>query len=76
MLVMMFLSVPVIFGSLRTVTMGARLVIAIVIGFSFYLLNQFFGPFSLLYQLPPVLAASLPSLLFASLAVYLLRQVR
>ena len=43
MLVMMFLSVPVIFGSLRTVTMGARLVIAIVIGFSFYLLQKLVG---------------------------------
>lgn len=74
--VMMFLAIPFIFGPLRSVTMGLRLVTGILVGFSFYILNQFFGPLSTVYQVPVVIAAILPTLLFAALGFVLLRRVR
>ncbi len=64
-IVMICLGVPFIFGSLRNVTMGFRITMGILIGFGFYMLNQFFGPFSMVYQFPPWLAAVLPTLIFA-----------
>ncbi|CAN5368077.1 LPS export ABC transporter permease LptG [soil metagenome] len=64
-LVMIFLAVPFVFGSQRTITMGLRMVIGISIGLLFYILNQFFGPISLVYQIPPIVAAALPTVLFA-----------
>lgn len=74
--VMMFLAIPFIFGPLRTVTMGLRLVAGVLVGFSFYILNQFFGPFSLVYHVPPLLAAILPSILFAGIGWFLMRKVK
>lgn len=71
-LVMVFLAVPFIFGPLRTVSMGLRVVTGVVVGFSFYILNQFFGPMSQVYQIPVILAAILPTITFAILGIFLL----
>lgn len=62
-IVMICLAVPFIFGSQRSASTGLRIIGGIVIAFIFYMLNAFFGPFSMLYQIPPLLAAALPSLL-------------
>lgn len=75
-LVMVLLAIPFIFGPLRTVTMGVRILTGCVLGFTFYLLNQFFGPFSLIYQVPPLLGASVPTAAFFVLALILLSRVR
>jgi len=64
-IVMICLGVPFIFGSLRNTSMGLKILTGIIIGFAFYMLNQFFGPFTMVYQIPPVLAAVMPTLLFA-----------
>jgi len=66
-LIMMLLAVPFVFGPLRSTTRSLRLLVGILLGFGFYILNQFFGPISIVYQFPPLLAASLPTLVFASL---------
>lgn len=72
--VMMLLSVSFIFGGLRTVTMGTRLIFGIASGFTFHVSGELFGPASLVFGLPPVLGALLPSLLVLSIAMYLLRR--
>lgn len=73
-LVMICLGVPFIFGSLRNVTMGFRITMGILIGFGFYMLNQLFGPISLVYQFPPWLAAILPTVIFAIAGWSLMRK--
>jgi len=72
-LVMILLAIPVVFGPLRTVSMGLRILTGVVMGFSFYILNQFLGPFSLVYQVPPFIAAAFPTVLFALIATFLLK---
>ena len=72
-LVMILLAVPIVDGPLRTVTMGVRIVAGISVGFVFYMLNQFLGPMSLIYQVPPVIAAVMPVLVFALIGGYLIR---
>jgi lipopolysaccharide export system permease protein len=67
--IMIFLAIPFVFGSMRSVTMGVRVLTGVTIGFTFYILNQFFAPISLLYQVPPLLGASLPTILFFIAAV-------
>lgn len=62
--VMMLLALSFIFGPLRSVTTGARVVAGILSGFVFYVINEIFGPLSLVYNVPPLLGALLPSLLF------------
>ncbi len=73
MVVMLLLAASTVFGPLRTVTMGARIVAGIVLGFGFYVANQFGAPFALVSRLPPIIGATLPSFLFFCLALYLLR---
>ncbi|MCB1827550.1 MAG: LptF/LptG family permease, partial [Coxiellaceae bacterium] len=63
-IVMICLGIPFIFGSLRSASMGFRIMTGVIIGFGFYMLNQFFGPITLVYQFPPLLAATLPTVLF------------
>lgn len=71
-LVLIGLAVPFVFGSFRSATTGLRLLAGVLIGFSFYMLNQLFGPITLIYQFPPLLAAIIPTVLFLLIAVILL----
>lgn len=72
--VMMLLSVSFIFGGLRTVAMGTRLIFGIASGFTFHVSGELFGPASLVFGLSPILGAILPSLLVLSIALFLLRR--
>lgn len=74
--VMVFLSIPFIFGPLRSVGIGQRIFVGALVGIGFYLLGQMFGFAGLLYKLPSPLSASLPTLLFFIIAVFLVRRVR
>lgn len=72
--VMVLMALSFIFGPLRSVSMGARIIMGVLTGFGFFITNEVFGPLSLVYQLPPALGAVLPSLLFAGTAIFLLRR--
>ncbi|MFW5390887.1 LPS export ABC transporter permease LptG [Yersinia sp. 2544 StPb PI] len=74
--VMMLMALSFIFGPLRSVPMGVRVVTGIFFGFVFYVLDQIFGPLSLVYSIPPVIGALLPSILFLLVSVYLLLKRR
>jgi len=75
-LVMVWLAIPFVFGSLRRITMGLRIMMGIALGFGFYILNQFFGPLSMVFQWSPFLGAFIPTLIFAFAAYGLQRRVR
>jgi lipopolysaccharide export system permease protein len=72
--VMLLMALSFIFGPLRSVTMGARVIMGVLTGFSFFITNEVFGPLSLVYQLPPIIGALLPSLVFVGIAGFLLRR--
>ncbi len=74
LVVMIVLASSFIFGPMRSVSMGARLMTGIVVGFGFHIVNNFFGPMSLVYQIPPFLGATMPILVFALLSGYLLKR--
>lgn len=74
--VMMLMALSFIFGPLRSVSMGMRVVTGISFGFLFYVLDQIFGPLSLVYNIPPVLGALLPSAAFFAISVYMLLKRR
>lgn len=75
-MVMMILAIPFIFGPLRSSTMGSKLIVGITAGFSFHLLNHFFGPLSTVFQWPSELAAFGPTIIFAIIGYYLMKRVR
>jgi lipopolysaccharide export system permease protein len=74
--VMIFLAVPFVFGSMRSMTVGVRILLGVTIGFCFYIFNQFVGSFSLLYQVPGYIAATIPTLVFMIIGFVLLARAR
>lgn len=74
--VMMLLALSFIFGSLRSVTAGARIVTGICFGFLFYVVNEIFGQMSIVYNMPAVFGAIMPSLLFIVMIWWLLSRKR
>lgn len=72
--VMMLLALSFVFGPLRSVTMGARVLSGVIFGFAFYISNEVFGPMSIVYRLHPMIGALGPSLVFLFITIYLLRR--
>ncbi|MFC0322090.1 LPS export ABC transporter permease LptG [Gallibacterium melopsittaci] len=70
--VMMLLALSFIFGPLRSVTPGVRVVTGICCGFTFYVLDEVFGPLSLVYNIPPIIGALAPSVFFAVIIWWLM----
>lgn len=71
---MLLMALSFIFGPLRSVTMAARVLMGILTGFAFHMANEVFGPVALVYQLPPLLGAIIPSTIFIMLSVYFMRK--
>jgi lipopolysaccharide export system permease protein len=68
--VMLLVALSFIFGPLRSVSMGARIMMGVFTGILFFISNEVLGSLSLVYQLPPMLGAMMPSMLFVGLAWY------
>ncbi|MFC3033193.1 LPS export ABC transporter permease LptG [Pseudoalteromonas fenneropenaei] len=72
--VMLLVALSFIFGPLRSVSMGARIIMGVVTGIAFHLSNEIFGPIVMVYQVPAVFGAVMPSILFIGFASYLLQR--
>ncbi len=72
--VMLLVALSFIFGPLRSVSMGARIMMGVVTGILFFVSNEVLGSLSLVYQFPPIIGAISPSLLFVSVAWYFMNK--
>jgi len=72
--VMLLVALSFIFGPLRSVSMGARIMMGVVTGILFFVCNEVLGSLSLVYQFPPFIGALLPSILFISVSWYFLNK--
>lgn len=72
---MTLLAIPFVFGSLRSVAIGQRILVGALLGIGFFLLNQIITHFGLVYNFNALLSAFLPPLLFIGLTILLLRRV-
>ncbi|MFC4161141.1 LPS export ABC transporter permease LptG [Chitinimonas lacunae] len=76
-LAMLLIALPFAQTQKRAGGVGVKLFIGIMLGLTFYFVSKLVGHLGLLYDWPPLLAATLPSLLFLTLALFLLwRQER
>lgn len=73
---MVLLGIPFVFGSLRDIGGGQRVVIGLLLGIGFYMINTSVTRMGLVYDLPTVLSALLPSLVFLAAGLIGLRAVR
>lgn len=74
--VMMLSGLAFIFGPLRQVSTGRRVMAGIVFGFTFYTLSEMLGNISLVYNISPILGAAAPSMLFLPPAIWILHKAR
>jgi len=72
--IMMLLALSFVFGPLRSSSMGAKIMMGVVAGFSYYILDQVLGSMSLVYGVPPYLSAAIPSILVLGIAFYLINR--
>ncbi|MDZ7622027.1 MAG: LptF/LptG family permease [Candidatus Competibacteraceae bacterium] len=75
-LAMLVIAMPFVFGPQRTAGVGQRLLIGLLLGLVFFLLNYLLGNVVLLYGFPPLVGASLPTLLFMGGGLYALHRLR
>lgn len=75
-MVMLILAVPFAFGPLRRVGAGQRLLVGVMVGLAFFLINQTAGQMGQVYGFNPLLSAALPTLLFFGIGLVMLRRVR
>ena len=72
--VMLLVALSFIFGPLRSVSMGARIMMGVATGILFFIVNEVLGSLSLVYQLPAIFGAFMPSIIFVSIALYLMNR--
>jgi lipopolysaccharide export system permease protein len=72
---MILLAIPFVFGSLRSVTVGQRIMVGALLGIGFHMLNQAAANMGLVYHFPAFISALLPPILFIGLAFVLMRRV-
>lgn len=75
-LVMVFLAVPFAFGPLRSSSMGLKILVGVLVGFSFHTLNSIFGPLTSVVGLSPMVAAVVPAAVFLLLGSVMVMRVR
>lgn len=73
--VMVILAIPFVFGNLRMGNLGKSLFQGIMLGLGFYAANKGFGYVVLAYDMPPLVGATLPVIVFLSVAIFFLRRV-
>ncbi len=75
-LVMLLIALPFVFGSQRAGGAGNRMLLGLLMGIGFYLLNRTMNHLGQVYQLYPFVSASVPVLIVAILSFLSLRKVK
>ena len=68
----MLLAIPFVLGSLRSAGAGTRMMLGLILGISFFLLQRLIESGTIVFDLNPVVLAWLPTALLAAVTVGLL----
>jgi lipopolysaccharide export system permease protein len=74
--IMLLVSAPFVIGIKRGISAGARMLIGVVIGMGFNIIDKIVGHLGLIYELNPPVIAFTPSLIMLSLAIYAIRRIQ
>lgn len=74
-LVMLYLSMPFVFGQLRSSGIGQRVFLGAMVGSGFFLMSKAFSYMAIVYDLNALFAASFPGLLLLGAALFLSSRV-
>ncbi|MCX4025736.1 LPS export ABC transporter permease LptG [Endozoicomonas sp. SM1973] len=71
---LVLVGISFVFGPLRSVTMGLRIFIGVIVGFSFNIFQELLGPSSLVFGFSPLIAVIVPLLLCFTVGGILLKR--
>ena len=74
--VMLLVSAPFVIGIKKGVGVGARMMIGVLIGMGFNIIDKMTGQLSLAYDLNPMMMAALPSMVMLVAAVFAISRLR
>jgi lipopolysaccharide export system permease protein len=74
-LVMLLVAVPFVMNVSRSVTMGQRMMMGVVIGMVFILFDRMVGHLGLVYSFDPMISAMLPGSIFLVITLILIRRM-
>ena len=74
-LVMLFISVPFVFGGLRSASTGQRIFIGVLVGFGFYLASQIFTRMGQVYGLNPLVMILAPNIIVLMIGIRAVRRL-
>jgi len=74
-LVMVFLAVPFVFGSMRSIGVGQRVFAGSIIGTVFFLFSKILSHMAVVYEMNALFAATFPAFVMLGLAFWLFRRV-
>ena len=74
---MLLIAIPLVLTSHhRGGSTGQRILVGVIIGISFYVVNRIANHMGVIYGVPPVLSAGIPSVVVISIAVILIKRIR
>lgn len=74
--IMLLVSAPFVIGIKRGISAGGRMLIGVVIGMGFNIIDKIVGHLGLIYNVNPPLIAFMPSLIMLTLAIYAIKRVQ
>lgn len=75
-LAMVLLAVPFVFGSVRQVSIGKQILLGFIVGVIFFMGSRLIGQMGLVYSVPVVVSALLPTLIVIALTIWSYRKIR
>lgn len=73
LIVLVLISVPLSIGSVRSLALILKFFLGVFFGFMFFIINQIFGPISLILDIPPIIGAAIPTIIAIILLAFLLK---
>ena len=75
-LAMVLLAIPFVFGSVRHVSIGKQVLLGFLVGITFYVGSRLIGQVGLVYGVPAIISALLPTLIVIGITVWSYRRIR
>lgn len=76
LLLMLLLSLPFVFGPLRSSSTGQRMLVGMLIGIGFYIFNTIFMQTGVVFGLDPFVTAWLPTFLLGGISILAVRRIK
>nr|VFK50601.1 MAG: lipopolysaccharide export system permease protein [Candidatus Kentron sp. TC]VFK63034.1 MAG: lipopolysaccharide export system permease protein [Candidatus Kentron sp. TC] len=73
--VMVFIAIPMVLGWLRSVGIGQRIVVGILFGIAFHIIQQTIIHVGLVFEMNPFLSVSVPIVIFLGFGLWMMKRV-